>query len=301
MTDKFGSLENVSLREAWPHEAREFTPWLARNLDRLTDAIGIKLELVQTEAAVGQFSADILARNSADGSVVLIENQLDRSDHRHLGQIMTYLAGHDAQTVIWVARDFRDEHLSAVQWLNENTLEFFNCFAVQIKVVKLGDSPLVPIFEVLERPVKRYRRIDPASRESGGGRDAISRVHPSFWTYYSKRHPDDRILIDPKTGNVHHRFEDARLNITQYVNQGSVGLWLDKIDCTDTPQSATALIDYYRPAIVQALGLNPGQLGSSASIYWQVNVRDYNNWPDAVDWLHKRLQTYRRVLENTPA
>ena len=114
-SDRFGSLENVSLRDAWPHEARDFTPWLARNLDQLSKVIGIPIELVDSEVVVEEFSADVLARDSTDGSLVLIENQLERSDHGHLGQILTYLAGLDSRTVVWIARDFSPAHLSAIR------------------------------------------------------------------------------------------------------------------------------------------------------------------------------------------
>ena len=101
--DEFGRLEPVDLRTAWKHEAFNFTPWLAENLDRLSQAIGIEMSLEDTEVKIDRFSADILARNAQDDSLVLIENQLEWSDHTHLGQILTYLAGLQAQSVIWVA------------------------------------------------------------------------------------------------------------------------------------------------------------------------------------------------------
>ena len=108
MSMQFAKLTEVNLREAWPNEARDFTPWLADNLDRLSQAIGIPMELAGAEVSVEQFSADILARNPADNSLVLIENQLENTDHTHLGQILTYLAGLEAQTVIWIARSFQE-------------------------------------------------------------------------------------------------------------------------------------------------------------------------------------------------
>ena len=103
----FGRLTDLLPREAWKHEAIAFTPWLAENIDQLSEVIGVPLELTGTEMAVESFSADILARNTEDGTIVLIENQLEVTDHTHLGQIMTYLAGLEAQTVIWIAPRFR--------------------------------------------------------------------------------------------------------------------------------------------------------------------------------------------------
>ena len=148
----FAELKNVTLRDVWGHEAKDFTPWLAANMERLSKEIGVPLELEDTEVAVEQFSADIVARNPADDSRVLIENQLEGSDHTHLGQILTYLAGVQAQTVVWIARDFAESHRSAIRWLNDHTVESFAFFAVRVRVVQIADSPLVPLFEVLERP-----------------------------------------------------------------------------------------------------------------------------------------------------
>ena len=135
MTDvRFDRLSDVALRDAWKHEALGFTPWLAQNIDHIAEAVGRPLELTGTEVPVDSFSADILARNLQDDSVVLIENQLEPTDHTHLGQIMTYLAGLEAQTVIWVAPKFREPHLSAIRWLNQHTADGFSFFAVTVVV-----------------------------------------------------------------------------------------------------------------------------------------------------------------------
>lgn len=139
----FGTLIDVPIRGAWQHEAQRFTPWLASNLDRLSTLIGIPLELIGTETRVGSFSADIIAKNAADDSIVLIENQLESSDHTHLGQIMTYLAGLSTHTMIWVAPNFRDEHLSAIRWLNEHTIDPFAFFAIRVRVLRIDNSAII--------------------------------------------------------------------------------------------------------------------------------------------------------------
>ena len=106
----FARLSDTSLREAWRDEARDFTPWLSDNIDYLSEVLGLELEATETEVAVDNFSADIMATEARTGHRVLIENQLEGSDHRHLGQILTYLAGLDAKSVIWVAREFQEAH-----------------------------------------------------------------------------------------------------------------------------------------------------------------------------------------------
>ena len=184
----FATLEDVDLRQAWAHEAAAFTPWLAANLERLGKVLGIPLEFGQAEAPVGRYAADILARNTRDESLVLIENQLEWSDHGHLGQVLTYLTGLKAKTVVWVAQDFREEHLSAIRWLNENTVDPFAFFAVKVRVVRIGQSPLAPLFEVVERPNGWDRRLHEVARSAQviGPRGELRRA---FWAHYSRRIP----------------------------------------------------------------------------------------------------------------
>ena len=153
MKQPLSTLVQVPLREAWKHEAGDFTPWLAEtaNLASLGDALGLgELELVATEHQVGDFKLDILCTDGADQ--VIIENQLERTNHAHLGQIITYAAGIGAKKIIWVAETFRPEHVAALEFLNQNTTEDLNFFAVEIELWRIGDSPLAPKFEVVVKP-----------------------------------------------------------------------------------------------------------------------------------------------------
>lgn len=188
---ELGTLVEVSLRDAWHHEALSFTPWLAAHLDELAYKIGIPLELEGVEMPVETFSADILARNPQDDTLVLIENQLEGSDHTHLGQIMTYLAGLEAHTIVWVASNFREPHLSALKWLNERTDESFAFFAVKVKAVRIGDSPIAPVFEVLARPNNWERRVHAIAQESRQ-MSSLGQFRKEFWTHYVNRFPDEQ-------------------------------------------------------------------------------------------------------------
>src|SRR6187399_1351764 len=127
---ELGRLERVDLRNIWANEAMHFTPWLAleNNLSLLGEAIGIDLELEATEKNVGPFNADILCKDTVNGNWVLIENQLERTDHKHLGQLITYASGLKAVTIVWIANPFAEAHRSALDWLNEITDEKFNFF-----------------------------------------------------------------------------------------------------------------------------------------------------------------------------
>ena len=141
--------QNVEPRTVWPHEARDFTPWLAENLSYLAEPLGIELELEATEKRVGAFRADIVCRNKADGSRVVIENQLDSSNHPHLGKVLTYAAGLDAGTIIWVARKFRHEHRDALNWLNRKTDRNVRFFGIVLKVFEIAEDHYAPAFTVV--------------------------------------------------------------------------------------------------------------------------------------------------------
>jgi hypothetical protein len=146
-----GRLQRLPLREVWKSESGDFTPWLAQeeNLRLLGETIGLDLELESRERDVGPFRADLLCKNTVDDSWVLIENQVERTDHTHLGQILTYAAGLEAVTVVWVAERFTEEHRAALDWLNENILEKFAFFGLEVELWRIGDSPTAPKFNVI--------------------------------------------------------------------------------------------------------------------------------------------------------
>jgi len=149
----FGKLERVRPREVWQREAEGFTPWLAKaeNLNKLADELGLgELVLVKTEYSVGDFKVDVLCSDGEDQ--VIIENQLEKSDHGHLGQLLTYAAGIGARKVVWIAESFRPEHMAALQFLNDNTTEALICFGVEIEIFKIDASLPALNFKVVVKP-----------------------------------------------------------------------------------------------------------------------------------------------------
>lgn len=149
-----GKLKKVDLREGWRHEAHDFTQWLAQddNLRLLGDEIGFEIKLIQTEASVGDFNVDILAEEDGTGKKIIIENQLEVTNHDHLGKVITYASGYDAEVVIWVVKDVREEHRRAVDWLNEHTDENIEFYLLRIELWQIEDSPLAPKFEIISKP-----------------------------------------------------------------------------------------------------------------------------------------------------
>ena len=147
-------LTEVDLREVWQNEATDYTNWLAseENLRLLSDEIGIEIVLETTEASIGRFRVDILAKEEITGRKIIIENQLEQTNHDHLGKIITYASGLDAEIIVWIVKDVRDEHEKAVNWLNENTDEKINFFAIRMELWKIGDSQIAPKFHIISQP-----------------------------------------------------------------------------------------------------------------------------------------------------
>ena len=151
-TPNLAKIERVDLREAWPNEARDFTPWLAENIAELGEALGMDLELQETEAAVGGYSLDVLATDPNQNRPVIIENQLEATNHDHLGKLLTYAAGYDASVIVWLTREFRDEHRQALDWLNQRTGEDTQFFGVVVELLKIDDSRPAPQFRAVATP-----------------------------------------------------------------------------------------------------------------------------------------------------
>lgn len=178
---KIAKLDKVDLRELWKHEALDFTKWLSEpdNLELLSDEIGIGIELVQTEANVGRYHMDILAQEENTGKKIIIENQLETTDHNHLGQLITYAAGIEAEYIVWLVREAREEHLQAVDWLNEHTDDKLNFFLVVVELWKIGDSSPAVKFSVVSRPNDWKKTIRGAG--SDGELTETKTMQLDFW------------------------------------------------------------------------------------------------------------------------
>ncbi|MGI6407035.1 MAG: DUF4268 domain-containing protein [Syntrophaceticus sp.] len=148
---KISRLDYVNIREIWQQEAADFTTWLADNIDYLNDKLGFTLNVLEMEKQIGSFNVDIYCEDE-QGNSVIIENQLERTDHGHLGQILTYAVGVDAKTVIWISPDPRIEHVEVIEWLNEVTPVDMRWYIIKLEAVKIDDSPVAPLFSIVAGP-----------------------------------------------------------------------------------------------------------------------------------------------------
>jgi hypothetical protein len=207
---KLGTLRSLDARTAWVHEAHDFTPWLAQHLDLLGQALGLDLELEATEVSVGEFTVDIVARDASSGRELIVENQLESTDHSHLGQLLTYASGRKPAYVVWVAPRFRDDHRQALDWLNASTIEGIDFFGVELELLQIDDSPLAAHFKLVAQPnewAKATRSTSATSSERGAryqaffeqvladfkaarpGLTSAARVGPQNWTSFTAGRP----------------------------------------------------------------------------------------------------------------
>lgn len=292
--DRFGRLTDVDPRQAWNHEALNFTPWLAENLERLSEALGIPLELSGREVGVGRFSADIMARNPATDEVVLIENQLEWSDHSHLGQLLTYLAGTDAKIVVWLAPSFREEHLSAIRWLNQHSSEEFSFFAVRLRVVQIASSPLAPLFDVLEKPNAWERNLQQQVKAAAQPTDRAL-TQRAFWDRYIELYPASR--NDPGAGGGVARWrliDGTGLVVSRYKGQDYIGLFLRGGRGVDGKAALPQLMPH-REVLERELGV---EIGTTFPFnkHGKPVTDDPATWDEAIHWLESETARYVKAV-----
>lgn len=174
--NELATLQRVPLRDVWPHEALDFSPWLAEHVHALGEALGIELELQQAEAAVGDFSLDILARDLGTDRPVIIENQLTQTDHDHLGKLLTYAAGQDASVIVWICGQMREEHRQALDWLNHVTDENVHFFGVVIEVLRIDDSRPAYNFKTVVFP-NQWQKTQKISAKTSTSRGEAYRAY----------------------------------------------------------------------------------------------------------------------------
>jgi hypothetical protein len=182
-----GKLEKVEMREIFENEATDFTPWLAKqeNIDRLGELIGMDLVVESEEKEVGPFRADILCKNISNDELVLIENQLEKTDHKHLGQLLTYATGLKAVNIVWISTNFVDEHRATLDWLNTITTAKYNFFGVQAALHKIGNSLIAPQFTIVSKPNDWSKDINSRSDEEDIG--PSRKKYLQFWKKLSEK------------------------------------------------------------------------------------------------------------------
>lgn len=182
---KLGKLQEVDIRKVWPHEQYDFSKWLAAedNIQELGNALNLSLTDIETEKFVGNYRCDILCKDELTGKVVLIENQLEATNHDHLGKIVTYASGLDASVIVWIVASARDEHASAIEWLNKHTDDSVSFFLIEIHAYKIGDSEPAPQFKIIEQPNDFVEAVKTIAK--GNELSDSQKYRLDFWTQFN--------------------------------------------------------------------------------------------------------------------
>ena len=180
-----GKLKEVDIREIWQHEQYDFSEWLSKkeNIENLNEILGLTLVDISKETYVGAYRCDLFAKDETTGIKVIIENQLEISNHDHLGKIITYASGLDAKVIVWIVKEAREEHRSAIEWLNNNTNSKINFFLIEIHAYKIGESDPAPMFQVVEQPNDFIKNNKSINRDESMNKSQSQRIE--FWNQFN--------------------------------------------------------------------------------------------------------------------
>jgi hypothetical protein len=303
---KLGKLSRVDLREYWKHEAIDFTRWLSEqeNIELLSDEVGIGIQVIQTEANVGRFNVDILAEEENTGKKIIIENQLEITDHSHLGQLITYAAGLETEYIIWIVREVREEHQQAVDWLNEHTDEQINFFLVVVELWQIEGSPPAPKFNIISRPNEWKRSVRSSSQDDDLTDTKIRQLE--FWQKLKEYVATNAPRLKLRTPRPQHWFDisigRADCHISLVVDSRD-----NKVRCELYIPDSKILYQQFlvhKNEIEKEIGLPetiewqelPIKKASRIRVIHGFQFSDENTWESAFSWLTETTNIFKRVF-----
>ncbi|UUO09026.1 DUF4268 domain-containing protein [Blastopirellula sp. J2-11] len=303
----------VDLRDAWQSEASDFTPWLAQeeNIALLSETIGIDLEVEAMEKSVGPFRADILCKD-LDDQLVLIENQLEQTDHRHLGQLITYAAGLNTVTIVWISQKFREEHRAALDWLNSVTSEEVRFFGLQVELWRIGNSAIAPKFHVISSPNNWQKRAAGGAKGIEGGeltpaKDRRFRFWTKFLDYLQQRTCRFPVTHKPST-KTSLWFSLGRSGV-RLVAIASLGLANNedelRVEVSMGKETSQTFFDQFyaqREELETEMG-EPLNWASDEEVKRKriylvkyVDLKDESQWSNYYQWLYQNLNALHQVF-----
>ena len=227
-----GKLKEIDVRKLWRHEQYDFSAWLANeaNLDYLNDILGLTLTDINTEVYVGPYRCDIVAKDETTNDVIIIENQLEPTNHDHLGKIITYAAGLNAKYIVWVVKEAREEHRAAIEWLNNNSSQSINFFLVEIHAYQIGESEPAPMFKVVEKPNDFIKRDKSSSKDGELNKRESERL--VFWEQFNQAVADHGKPFNVRRPTTDHWYDvsigssESHIAITLVNRKNRVGVEL---------------------------------------------------------------------------
>lgn len=300
-----GTLQPVDLRDVWDDEAKRFTPWLAKpeNLSRLSEALGdVELDLEGVEVPVGSFKADIVAFDNLSKAKVIIENQLEKTNHEHLGKIITYASGLDAKIILWISREFTEEHRRAIDFLNESAAPNMRIYGIEIKLFKIGASDPAPDFRIIARPNEYSASVNKDQRRF----TETKALYLEFWTSFKdfcKRNGGSLNLRKPRG---QHWFSIA-VGRSKFSISLTASTMHNRLGCEiyirgQLAKQAFKLLERDKSAIERVTGplqwqeLPDGQDCRIVRYRQGVNITEKANWEDAFRWLQNEAQLFHKAF-----
>lgn len=289
---KLGKLEKVKdLRSVWKHEANDFTKWLSEeeNLNTLGDEIGIDIELISTEAKTGSFSTDILASESNTNNKIIIENQLESTDHDHLGKIITYASGHDAKTIIWIVKEVREEHRQAIDWLNEHTDEEINIFLCKIELWKIGNSEIAPKFQIISSPNNWTKTL---KKSSDNEMTSTEMLKYNYWTQVKETIDNEYTQFNSRKPSSYNYY-DISIGTPLAIISLTVNFRDSEIKAQIWINENKELFDYlyeFKDDIESEMGVDlnwnksENKKSSQIRIIKKINISDETKWNESIKW-----------------
>lgn len=303
---QFRELEAQDARGYWQDEARDFTPWLAAQIEnedvsQLEDTLGLDLEVVDIEKDVGRYRVDIVAETVDDGRTVVIENQLEQSDHDHLGKAIAYAAGVDADIIAWLSPKFNDEHRDAMQWLNENSREGIDFFALRIEVWKIGDSEPAVRLNPVEKPSEWKER----AKRSKGELSETQQLQEQFWTAFRDKIEDRETPLSTRKPSPRHWYDNP-IGKSGFVLSFRVNTVKNKISCiliikddSEAFQELEAQKEAIESEISESLNWNEaGETKAQSKIIFEreANLSKRNMWDEYHDWLIEQGERFHEAF-----
>ncbi len=232
---KLGKIEEVDIRTVWAHEQYDFSKWLAEdeNIKALGEVLNLSLTDVNTEQFVGSYRCDIICKDELTGKSVLIENQLEQTNHDHLGKIITYASGLDASVIVWIVAHARDEHASAIEWLNKHTTEDVSFFLIEVHAYKIGNSDPAPMFKIIEQPNDFVKTVKALAEK--GELNERQKHRLDFWTRFNDLIDENGKPFNKHKPSTDHWYTVAvgsskchiSIDLVNKDHKIRVGLWID--------------------------------------------------------------------------
>ena len=305
MATDLGQLNRVPVRTQWAHEEQEFTPWLAReeNIRQLAEAIDLELQVEGVEVPVGPFTADILAK-AVSGEYIVIENQFGKTDHDHLGKMLTYAATLGASAVVWIAERFTDEHRKAIEWLNDRTTDELGLYAVELELWQIDKSRPALKLNVLSRPTQISRQASIV--KTAGPISDTQKLQLEFWTMFRDRLLEKKVVPSAQTPRPQYWF-DVPLGRTSFVLSNYANTWDGRIGVRvymagGVSDSALPQLLREREAIEKEIGEtlqwnpNPEKRDKTIGLSRSADLSDRTKWPEYCDWLAEKVERFRHAF-----